>query len=44
MAEIYFTQKNYNEAISIYEELMLQKPEKIDLYENKINDIKSLMK
>jgi predicted Zn-dependent protease len=42
MAEIYFAQKNYDEAISTYEELINQKPEKAELYLQKIADIRSL--
>ena len=43
MAEIFVSQKNYKEAISVYNELMLSKPEKIDLYENRIEEIKMMM-
>jgi tetratricopeptide (TPR) repeat protein len=43
MAEIFVSQKNYDEAISIYNELMLAKPEKIDFYENRIEEIKIMM-
>lgn len=43
MAEIFLSQKNYKEAISIYEELLEQKPEKTDFYLQKITDLKSLL-
>ncbi len=43
MAEIFISQKNFEEAISIYNELMLSKPEKIDFYENRIEEIKMMM-
>lgn len=42
MAEIYFSQKNYEEAILTYEELINQKPEKAELYLQKIADIRSI--
>lgn len=41
LADIYFTQRNYDEAISIYEELMSQKPEKSEFYLQKIGEIRS---
>lgn len=40
LAEIYYSQKNYEEAISAYEELINQKPEKADFYLNRIEEIK----
>ncbi|MCX7876133.1 MAG: hypothetical protein N2321_08215 [Melioribacteraceae bacterium] len=40
LAEIYYTQKNYNEAISAFEELINQKPEKAEYYLNPIEEIK----
>jgi predicted Zn-dependent protease len=43
MAEIYISQKNYSEALSIYDELLKQKPEKAGIYLQKISDINSLM-
>lgn len=43
MAEIFLSQKNYQEAIFIYEELLEQKPEKADFYLQKIADLKSLL-
>jgi len=43
MAEIFLSQKNYKEAISIYEELLEIKPEKADFYLQKIADLKSLL-
>ena len=43
MAEIFVSQKNFNEAISVYNELMITKPEKIDSYENRIEEIKMMM-
>jgi len=43
MAEIFLAQKNYQEAISIYEELLELKPEKADFYLQKIADLKSLL-
>jgi predicted Zn-dependent protease len=43
MAEIFLSQKNYKEAISIYEELLEQKPNKADFYLQKITDLKSLI-
>ncbi len=41
LAEIFLSQKNYSEAISIYEELMIQKPEKEEFYTKKINEIRA---
>ena len=43
MAEIFLSQKNYKEAISIYEELLEQKPDKADFYLQRIADLKSLL-
>ncbi|MCX6175410.1 MAG: hypothetical protein NTZ27_11715 [Ignavibacteriales bacterium] len=43
MAEIFLSQKNYQEAISIYEELLELKPDKADFYLQKIADLKSLL-
>lgn len=43
LAEIYFSQKNYSDAISAYEELINQKPEKAEYYLNRIDEIKSRM-
>ena len=43
MAEIYYSQKNYEEAIAIYEGLIQQKPEKAELYLQRISDIRSSM-
>lgn len=43
LAEIHLSQKNFPEAISIYEELLNQKPEKAEFYLNKLEDIKSRM-
>ncbi len=43
MAEIFLSQKNYAEAISIYNELMVLRPEKMEFYENKIEEIKMMM-
>lgn len=43
MAEIFLSQKNYQEAITIYEELLEQKPDKADFYLQKIADLKSLL-
>ncbi len=43
MAEIFLSQKNYQETILIYEELLEQKPEKADFYLQKIADLKSLL-
>jgi len=43
MAEIFLSQKNYQETISIYEELLEQKPEKAEFYLQKIADLKSLL-
>lgn len=43
MAEIFLSQKNYNEALSIYAELLRQKPERAGIYLQKISDINSLM-
>jgi len=40
LAEIFINQKNYNGAISIYEELIRQKPEKTVTYLEKISEIK----
>lgn len=41
LAEIYYSQKNYNDAISVYEELINLKPEKTEYYLNRIDEIKS---
>jgi tetratricopeptide (TPR) repeat protein len=43
MADIYYSQKNYEEAIAIYEELIQLKPEKAELYLQRISDIRSSM-
>jgi len=43
LAGIYFSQKNYEEAISVYKELIAQHPEKEDYYIQKIVDIETLM-
>jgi tetratricopeptide (TPR) repeat protein len=43
LAEIYISQRNYEDAIATYNELMLTKPEKIDLFENRIEEIKMMM-
>jgi tetratricopeptide (TPR) repeat protein len=43
LAEIYFSQKNYEDALSAYEELINQKPEKAEYYLNRIDEIKSRM-
>jgi tetratricopeptide (TPR) repeat protein len=40
LAEIFISQRNYNEAISIYEELILKKPENTALYQEKISELK----
>jgi len=40
LAEIFISQRNYNEAISIYEELILKKPENTPLYQEKISELK----
>jgi tetratricopeptide (TPR) repeat protein len=42
MAEIYSSQKNYDEAISIYKELIKQKPDKTDFYLKKISELSDL--
>jgi predicted Zn-dependent protease len=43
MADIFYSQKNYDEAINIYEELIQQKPEKAEFYLQRISDIRSSM-
>ena len=43
MAEIFLSQKNYNDAIAMYNELMIVRPYKMDLYESKIEEIKLMM-
>jgi len=43
LAEIYVSQKNYDQAVSTYNELMISKPEKIELFENRIEEIKMMM-
>lgn len=43
MAEIFLSQKNYDAAIAMYNELMLMRPEKMEIYESKIEEIKMLM-
>lgn len=40
LAEIFINQKNYNEAISIYEELIQQKPENTVVYLEKISELR----
>jgi len=44
LAEIFINQKNYNQAIFIYEELIQQKPENKDTYLEKISEIKQFEK
>jgi predicted Zn-dependent protease len=41
LADIHFAQKNYDEAISMYEELINHKPEKAEFYFQKIAKIKN---
>ncbi len=43
MAEIFLSQKNYTEALSIYAELLRQKPERAGIYLQKISDLNRLM-
>jgi tetratricopeptide (TPR) repeat protein len=43
MAEIFLSQKKYTEALSIYAELLRQRPEKAGIYLQKISDINALM-
>lgn len=43
MAEIFISQKNFKEALSIYAELLRQKPEKAGIYLQKISDLNSLL-
>ncbi len=43
LAEIHIKQKNYGEAILIYEELLNQKPEKVEYYLQRISEIKIMM-
>jgi tetratricopeptide (TPR) repeat protein len=44
LANIYFTQKNYEEALASYKKLIMIKPERADVYSKKIAEIKSAMK
>jgi tetratricopeptide (TPR) repeat protein len=41
LADIYFSQRNFEEAIKMYEELINQKPEKAEVYLQKIWEMKS---
>ena len=41
LADIYFSQRNFEEAIKMYEELLSQKPEKAEVYLQKIGEMKS---
>lgn len=43
LAEIHIKQKNYGEAVLIYEELLNQKPEKVEYYLQRISEIKTMM-
>lgn len=43
MAEIFIAQKNYKEALSIYADLLRQKPERAGIYLQKISDLNSLI-
>lgn len=43
LADIYLTQRNFEEAISMYEELINQKPEKAEFYLQKISEIRDGM-
>lgn len=43
LAEIHIKQKNFAEAIMMYEELLSQKPEKVEYYLQRISDIESMM-
>lgn len=43
LAEIHIKQKNFDEAISMYEELLSRKPEKVEYYLQRISEIRSMM-
>ena len=43
LAEIHIKQKNFDAAISMYEELLSRKPEKVEYYLQRILEIKSMM-
>ena len=43
LAGIYFNQKKYEEAVTVYTELMKKHPEKEDYYTQKIVEIETLM-
>jgi predicted Zn-dependent protease len=43
MAEIFLSQRNYNEALDIYTELLKQRPDRAGIYLQKISDINSMM-
>ncbi len=43
LADIFFSQKKYEEAIAMYEELMKNKPEKVEHYLQRIGEAKALM-
>lgn len=43
LAKIYFNQKEYKEAIRIYEKLKIKHPEKSEYYDSKISEIKALL-
>lgn len=42
LADIYFSQRNFDEAIKMYEELINIKPEKAEVYLQKIGEMKNL--
>jgi tetratricopeptide (TPR) repeat protein len=43
LAEIYFSQKNYNEALSVYKELIKKNPAKADDYILKVAEIQNII-
>lgn len=43
LADIFFSQKNYEQSIAIYEQLIEQKPEKAEFYLQRISEIKLLL-
>lgn len=43
LAEIHIKQKNFGEAILMYEELLNRKPEKVEQYLQRISDIRTMM-
>lgn len=43
LADIYLSQKNYNEALKAYKELIMSRPERAHVYTQKITEIKNTL-